>query len=173
MFLKNIAVILFLVNVITWTEATTESSTENKEQDRTYLNLLHQNEASTANSEAIFNAISQLSEKRQSQIKRNLFKRIQVPFKWGKRSSTTNQELANNLDQCADLFIILLGPNRDELTRFDRGELKTFFDVCFSTLIDSLFATNTASSNEALDDQVLSSKSDFVTKRSNVPFKWG
>lgn len=164
MYVKLI-VVLVLVTINSVWMSEVESSATAAETQENYLNLLHQKEANEANAAAVLNAISQLSEKRQSLMKRNLFKRIQVPFKWGKRSqqdlilASYNREL----DKCDDLFIILMGPNRNELTKFDPADLKAVFNACFSIWIEDLYSSQESSSREA-----------SVDKRSfNTPFKWG
>ena len=158
--------VLFALNVVILTSASESSSSKSSN----FLNLMHDNElgnSASSESPAVFDAISKLSERRQQTlVKRDLLKRVQVPFKWGKRASLTANTINNQLDQCADLFIILVGPNRAELTRFDQNELKNVFDSCFTIWLDTLFANAKDDSSE--------DESEQVAKRSNhLPFKWG
>lgn len=108
--------------------------------------------------------------------KRHLLKRIQIPFKWGKRSLFTNTD---SKELCADFFAVLITQNKKELNKLKEFNLKKVYNDCFNLMINmdtDLDDFDNSQYYKDLDEEEISIKGNTkaeLLKRSNIPFRWG
>ncbi|RNA11576.1 hypothetical protein BpHYR1_024908 [Brachionus plicatilis] len=109
-------------------------------------------------------------------VKRHLLKRIQIPFKWGKRSLFAN---TNSKEFCSDFFAVLITQNRRELKRLRELDISQVYHECFNYMLGlnslEVDSENDQFSEHSLNDEI-SIEGDTraeLLKRSNIPFRWG
>lgn len=145
------------------------------------------------------NLLSTFAERRDLIGKRQIYKRIQIPFKWGKRSSS----LRDFRDLCTDFFMVLIGQNKNEINKWqEQQDIKIIYTDCFKHMVKPLLNSETSqiqvepdfdSESNSKQFKPISIEREFqnadaendnevsyvgngkgiLLKRQNIPFRWG
>lgn len=108
--------------------------------------------------------------------KRHLLKRIQIPFKWGKRSMLFD---TNSKEFCSNFFSVLITQNKIALNQLKELDLKEVYDDCFKLMInletsrDDLENSQYDREDDGEEISVKGNTRAELLKRSNIPFRWG
>ncbi|CAF0726235.1 unnamed protein product [Brachionus calyciflorus] len=122
--------------------------------------------------------------KKEPLFRRQVYKRIQLPFKWGKRASSGYDEF------CSEFFGVLIARNKNELRRLSQIDMRRVYDECFKYMLkltllsqQETFEESTKSilknEKEFQDDQAdneisyIDNAKATILKRTNIPFRWG
>lgn len=110
-----------------------------------------------------------------SPVKRYLLKRVQIPFKWGKRSLFKNSDPK---EFCIDFFAVFLTQNKQELKILRELDHNKIYDYCSDHIL-RLVASESDSNNKQFDEyssgeiSIMGNSKAELLKRSNIPFRWG
>ena len=106
--------------------------------------------------------------------KRLELKKLNLPFKWGKRSEPriNNEEISINLKEiCTKIFNMLLNKPLEDFYKLKESDVKKIYSSCSSVMDHKV---NSEENQDEDSEQYYQYDGSILNKRNNkIPFRWG